>query len=353
MKFFEDIGKWFENNWVTILIALAVIIVGLIVVKIILAIVKRQLAKTKIEKTIQSFVMSVLKFTLYLILIFAILSSLGISITGLTVVFTALSLAVSLALQDILKNLVNGFIVITTNILKQGDWVQAGGSEGSVSDVKMLYTILKTADNKKVYIPNSSILSGNIVNFNTLGYRRVDLDFTIAYDSDVDKAKQIVKDVFASCEMVYEDPAPSVVLSNLGESSITLTAKVWCSSADYWDTKWYMIDNVFNEFKRNNISIPFNQLEVALVDPNKKSYVRKEALKEASEHKQKPAEEGDILSSMNKALHISKNKDKKDKKDKKANKKNKEAIEIKPEDEKPEQTLTVEQKTEEEDKKED
>ena len=322
MKIFEDIGKWFEKNWVSILIALAVIILGIIIVKIILAIVKRQLSKTKIEKTIQSFVMSILKFVLYLILIFAILSSLGISITGLTVVFTAFSLAVSLALQDILKNLVNGFIVITTSILKQGDWIQVAGTEGSVIDVKMLYTILKTADNKKVYIPNSAILSGNIINFNTLGYRRVDLDFSIAYDSDVDKAKQIIKNVFASCEAIYEDPAPSVVLSNLADSSITLTAKVWCSSDDYWDTKWYLIDNIFNELKRNNISIPFNQLEVALVDPNKKSYVRKEALKEAETHKQKPGEDDDIFSAMNKTLHITR-KNHKDKKENKKTKKNK------------------------------
>ncbi len=345
MKIFEDIGKWFENNWVSILIALAVIILGLIIVKIILAVVKRQLAKTKIEKTIQSFVMSILKFVLYLILIFAILSALNISITGLTVVFTALSLAVSLALQDILKNLVNGFIVITTSILKQGDWVQAGGAEGSVTDVKMLYTILKTADNKKVYIPNSSILSGNIVNFNTLGYRRVDLDFSIAYDSDVDKAKQVIKDVFASCEMIYEDPAPSVVLSSLGESSITLTTKVWCSSADYWDTKWYLVDNIFNELKRNKITIPFNQLEVAIVDPSKKKdYVRKETLTEASEHKQKPSEEDDILSSMGKTLHISKKDKKANKKAKKNEEKQPTVEEVKPEEENPEENIVKEEK---------
>ncbi len=353
MKFFEDIGKWFENNWVAILITLAVIILGFIIVKIILAIVRRQLAKTKIEKTIQSFVLSILKFVLYLILIFAIISSLGISITGLTVVFSAVSLAISLALQDSLKNLVNGFIVITTSILKQGDWVQIGDKEGSVVDVRMLYTILKTADNKKIYIPNTTVMSGSVVNFNTLGYRRVDLDFTISYDSNVDKAKEIVKEVFASCEMVYEDPAPSVVLSNLGESSITLTAKVWCSSADYWDTKWYLIDNIFNEFKRNNINIPFNQLEVALVDPNKKSYVRKEALKEAAQHKQKPGEEEDILSAMGKGLHINKKTDKKEKKNKKEDKKNKKnkeevIVEIPKDEELTLEQKVVEEKTEEE-----
>lgn len=319
-KIFNDIGNWFTKNWVTIAITLAVIIVGFILVKIILAIIRRQLSKTKLDRTIQTFVCSILKFVLYLILIFAIISSLGISITGLTVVFSAVSLAISLALQDSLKNLVNGFVLISTGIVKQGDWVEIGGKEGSVLDVRMIYTVLKTADNKKILIPNSSVMSGSIVNFNTLGYRRVDVNFTIAYDSDVDKAKQIVKNVFASNEAIYNDPAPSVVLSELGESSITLTVKAWCSSDDYWDTKWYLIDNIFNEFKRNNINIPFNQLEVAIVDPGKKkTYVRKETLKEVSEHKQKPVEEGDIFTNINKTLHISKKKDgnKKDKKSKK------------------------------------
>lgn len=316
-EFFESVGNWFVDNWQPIVTTVAIIILGLILVKIILAIVKRQLSKTKIEKTIQSFVCSILKFVLYLILIFCIISSLGISITGLTVVFSAVSLAISLSLQDSLKNLVNGFVLISTSIIKQGDWVEIAGKEGSVLDVRMIYTVLKTADNKKILIPNSSVMSGSIVNFNTLGYRRVDLDFTIAYDSDVDKAKQVIKDVIASCEMVYDDPAPSVVLSNLGDSSITITTKVWCSSEDYWDTKWYMIDNVFNELKRNNISIPFNQLEVAIVDNNKKkNYVRKDGLKPATEHKQKPAEEGDILTGISKTLHLNK-KDKKNKNNKK------------------------------------
>ncbi len=335
-EFFERIGNWFVNNWQPIVTVLAIVILGFILVKIILAIVKRQLAKTKIERTIQSFVCSILKFVLYLILIFCIISSLGISITGLTVVFSAVSLAISLALQDSLKNLVNGFVLISTSIIKQGDWVEIGGKEGSVLDVRMIYTVLKTADNKKILIPNSSVMSGSIVNYNTLGYRRVDLNFAIAYDSDLDKAKQIVKDVFASCEMIYEDPAPSVVLTELGESSITLTVKVWCSSDDYWDTKWYLVDNIFNEFKRNKINIPFNQLEVAIIDPSKKKdFVRKETLKEALSHKQKPGEEGDIFTSINKTLHISKkNNNKKDKKESKKNKKSapvEEVVEVKEE----------------------
>ncbi|MBR4004170.1 MAG: mechanosensitive ion channel family protein, partial [Clostridia bacterium] len=249
-EFFNSIGNWFENNWRPIVTVVAIAVIGFILVKLILALVKRQLGKTKLDKALQGFVLSILKFVLYLILIFSIISSLGISITGLTVVATALSLAISLALQDSLKNLVNGFIVISTGLLKQGDWVKVAGVEGSVIDVKMLFTVLKTGDNKKITIPNSTILSSEVINYNTLKSRRVDMDFTIAYNSNVDLAKKVINEVLDSCEMVYTDPAPSVVLSNLGESALTITVKVWCSSDDYWDTKWYVIDHVFNELKR-------------------------------------------------------------------------------------------------------
>lgn len=301
-EFFNSIGNWFLNNWQPIVKTLAIVILGVIIVRIVLAIIKRQLAKTKLDKSVQGFVCSISKFVLYLILIFTVIASLGVSITGLTVVISAISLAISLALQDSLKNLVNGFIIISTQLLKQGDWVQVAGVEGSVQDVRMLFTVLKTADNKKITIPNSTILSSEIINYNTLKFRRLDFNFDIAYNSDVDLAKKLIFDVINSCEMVYNDPAPSVVLSNLGPSAITMTAKVWCSSDDYWDTKWYIIDHVFNELKKNNISIPYNQLEVAIVDGNKPQFVREETLTPAENHKEKVAAEDDILASFNKKL---------------------------------------------------
>ena len=159
IDFFNSIGNWFLNNWQPIATTIAIIFFGLLIVKIILAIVKRQFAKTKMEKTVQSFILSILRFVLYLILIVAILSSLGISITGLTVVISAVSLAISLALQDSLKNLVNGFIIISTKLIKEGDWVEIAGKEGTVKDVRMLYTVLQTADNKRITIPNLKILN--------------------------------------------------------------------------------------------------------------------------------------------------------------------------------------------------
>lgn len=322
--FFESVGNWFLNNWQPIVTTLAIIILGLVIVKIVLAVIRRQLNKTKLDKAVQGFVISILKFVLYLILIFCVIASLGISITGLTVVISAISLAISLALQDSLKNLVNGFIIISTKLLNRGDWVQIGGVEGSVVEIRMLYVVLKTGDNKRITIPNSTILTKEIVNYNINKTRRVDLTFDISYNSNVDLAKQIANDVIASYKPIYNDPEPSVVLSNLGASSITLQVRVWCHADDYWDTKWYLIDNIFNEFKRNEIVIPFNQLEVALVDPNQKTYVREAALAKVEDHKVKPEEEDDILSSFNKTIKKATKKSKEKMAQKKANKSKKE-----------------------------
>ena len=318
--FFESVGNWFLNNWQPIVTTLAIIILGMIIVKIVLAILRRQLNKTKLDKAVQGFVISILKVVLYLILIFCVIASLGIDVTGFTVVITALSLAISLAIQDSIKNLVNGFIIISTKLLNRGDWVEIGGVEGSVVEIRMLYVVLKTADNKRITIPNSNILTKEIVNYNINKTRRVDLTFDVSYNSNVDKAKQIINDVISSYQPIYNDPAPSVVISNLGASSVTLTVKVWCHADDYWDTKWYMIDQVFNEFKRNDICIPFNQLEVALVDPNKQTYVREETLIKAENHKVKPEDEDDIISSFNKTLKKATKKSKEKKAQKKAKK---------------------------------
>ncbi|MBQ3047737.1 MAG: mechanosensitive ion channel [Clostridia bacterium] len=311
-EFFENVGNWFIGNWQPIVTTLAIIIFGLIIVKVILAVIKRQLAKTKMDRAVQGFIVSILKFVLYLILIFCIIASLGISVTGLTVVISAVSLAISLALQDSLKNLVNGFIIISTKLLNRGDWVEIAGVEGSVVEIRMLYVVLKTGDNKRITIPNSTILADEIVNYNINKTRRVDLTFDISYNSNVDQAKQIIHDVFNSCEAVYNDPEPTVVLSNLGASSITLTARAWCHADDYWNTKWYLIDNVFNEFKRNEIIIPYNQLEVALVEPNQKAFVREQKIEKAETHKIKPDEDDDIISSFNKTIKkVTKKKNKK------------------------------------------
>ena len=294
-EFFSSIGNWFVENYITIIKTALIVILGFLIVKIILAILKRQFKKTKMEKVVQSFILSILKFVLYLILIVAIFSTLGVSITGLTVVISAISLAITLALQDSLKNLVNGFIIISTKLVREGDWVKIGDYEGSIQDVRMLYTVLKTADNKRITIPNSTIIGSQITNFNYYKTRRIDLNFDVSYDTNVDLAKEVINSVIESCETVFLDPKPSVVLSSLNNSSITFTIKIWCNSSDYWDTKWYLIDNVFNELKRNNITIPFNQLEVALVDPNKKSYVREQKLTPAEKHKVKTSHSEDII----------------------------------------------------------
>lgn len=294
----NTIVNWFSANWWNIVSAILVFVVGVIVIKVLLSLISKFLAKTKLEKAAQGFVRSVLKFVLWLILILVVLSSLGVSITGFVVVISAASLAISLALESSLSNLVNGFLIITTQIFKEGDYVIVGGKEGTIKTIRMLYTVLQTGDGKIITIPNSSVMNGEIVNFTTTPTRRLDIDIEVAYSTDVEKVKKVISEVVDSCEHVLADPQPLITLKTLGQSSITILTRVWVENDNYWTTNWYLVDHIFNELKRNGIEIPYNQLDVYVKPSPDKVVFRKEPLPEKKEHKVVKEKEENLLQSL-------------------------------------------------------
>lgn len=291
----NSIVDWFSANGWSIVSAVLIFVVGVLVVKILLSLVSKFLSKTKLEKAAQGFVRSVLKFALWLVLILIVLSSLGVSITGFVVVLSAASLAISLALESSLSNLVNGFLIITTQIFKEGDYVVVGGKEGTIKTIRMLYTVLQTGDGKVITIPNASIMNSEIVNFTTTPTRRLDLDIEVSYSTDVEKVKKVIAEVVDSCEHVLAEPEPLITLKALGQSSITILTRVWVENGNYWTTNWYLLDNIFNELKRNGIDIPYNQLDVYLKPKPDKVVYRKTPLPEKKEHKVIKEKEENIL----------------------------------------------------------
>ena len=321
----DTIVNWIVNNIWNIVAAILVLVVGIFVIKIVMRILKKVFAKSKVEKAAQSFILSVLKFALWLVLILAVISTLGISITGFVVVLSAASLAISLALESSLSNLVNGFLLVSTKLFKEGDYITVAGNEGTVRAIKMLYTVLRTGDNKTITIPNSKIMSSEIINYSTQKTRRLELKFDVSYSTDIDKAKAIVNEVLDSTPLVLANPEPLVVMSALGASSVTILVRVWAMSGDYWTLNWYLLDHIFNEFKRNNINIPYNQLDVYVKKEQDPTYFRKEPLPEKQEHKTyEEKEEGLFDGFIPKEFHLKKkNKDNNKKNDKKNDKKNK------------------------------
>lgn len=291
------------------------IIIGIIVLKLVKKLLRKVFAKTKMDKITQSFLLSILNFLLDAIFVLIVISSFGISVTGIVAAVSAAGLAVGLALQDSLSNVASGILMIFTKPFKEGDWVSVEGAEGVVHSIKILTTQICTGDNKVISVPNSQIMNNEITNFNGRTTRRVDFKFDVAYESDVEQVREIILNVLKSNGAVKLDPAPFVQLRTLDSSSIGFVVRCWVDASDYWNVYDYVIDKVFNEFKRNNISIPYNQLEVRLREDEVVMPFNKEKLQTRVEKKvtAKPNKSYLLnLESLIKKRTISSKKDEKD-----------------------------------------
>lgn len=263
-KIWDSIVNFFESNIWNIVLFFAVLFIGVTVIKIIINIMNRVLNKAKMEKIAQQFIMGAVKVFLYLILVLALLSIIGIEVTGIITALSALILAVGMALQNNIANLANGVVIVATKMFKKGDWITVDGVGGSIVDINFFFTTINTADNKRVTIPNSTIVNSSVENAGANTTRRVDFTFSVAYETDVELVKKIVIDVMKSNGKVIDNDknTPFCRLKTLGASSIDFFANCWVDKEDYWDVYYYVVENVYNEFKRNDISIPYNQLEV-------------------------------------------------------------------------------------------
>jgi len=315
----EKIKNWCVdfalNGGATLLKGVLILVVGLIAIKIVLKIISNAFNKTKMEKITQSFLMSIIKFSLYIILILMVATSLGIPTTGIVALLTACTLAISLSLQDSISNLANGIVIITTKPFKEGDYVNIEGNEGKVRAIKMLTTTIVTNDNKVITIPNSNIVTNEIINYSTMPTRRVDFNFDVAYESDIKKVKEIIEKVIYSDGRVLLDPKPFVNLKSLDSSSIRFFANCWVDNTDYWDVYYYVINNVFNEFKKENISIPYNQLEVRMREDNVIMPIEKSPLQQRVEKERVVEEKHDLFEMLKlPTKHHAEKKEKKNKK---------------------------------------
>lgn len=262
----DKIVDFFQTYGVKILIAVAFFVVGAILIKIILLIVKKVFEKTNMERATSKFLRNFLKVVLWVLLFMMIFQYIGIPMTGFIAIISAAGLAVSLALQGSLSNLANGVVIISTKPFKEGDYVSIGSVEGTVKEIKMMHTILQTSDNKEVSIPNQTVVESEIINFNKHKTRKLLIEFPVSYGTDIPKAKDLLYGLMINNDMVLLEPNPVVQLLRFDESSIVLRTGCWCATENYWDLKFELMEQVFNEFKRENIEIPFNQMEIRLKD---------------------------------------------------------------------------------------
>ncbi|MBP3578329.1 MAG: mechanosensitive ion channel [Lachnospiraceae bacterium] len=249
---------------IKILIALVIYWIGSKLIKFVLNLTGKAMEKANLDAGVQSFLKSALKIVLFVVLVFAIVSYLGIATTGIAALFASAGVTVGLALQGSLSNLAGGVLILVLKPFKVGEYIIACGAEGTVTSIEILCTKLLTVDNKVVIIPNGSLANSNITNVSREEFRRVDLVFGVAYESDLKLVKNLLQQIGDRHELALHDEAHpvTVFINEFGASSIDFGFRVWCKNSDYWTVKWDLMEKVKDAFDANNIEIPFNQLDV-------------------------------------------------------------------------------------------
>ncbi|MEL6669027.1 MAG: mechanosensitive ion channel domain-containing protein [Bacteroidota bacterium] len=246
-----------------ILGALFVIIIGFWIASRLANLVGKRMQKSGMDKTVQPFIRSLIGTGLKILVVLAAAGMVGIEVTGFIAILSALVFAIGLALQGSLGHFASGVLLLFFRPYRVGDLVTIGGGEtGTVEGIQLFNTVLATLDNKRVIVPNGTVTSNVITNISGQGIVGVELTFGIGYSDPIDKARDIILQVGKECPYVIDDPAQGVVVAELADSSVNLATRPFVKSADYWDARFYMIENVKKAFDAEGINIPFPQMDV-------------------------------------------------------------------------------------------
>ena len=247
---------------IRIVTAIVIFFVGKWVVALVVKGILKAMQRGDVDTTLRRFVANLARMVLMLFVIIAAINHLGIQTASLIAVLGAAGLAVGLALQGSLSNFAAGVLIVLFRPYKVGDWIEGGGVSGSVEEVQILTTVLKTGDNKRVIIPNSQIMGSTITNYSANATRRVDLVVGVSYSDDLDKVRRELEDLVAADERILKDPAPTIAVSELADSSVNFVLRPWVSTADYWAVYFDLTEKVKKRFDEVGISIPFPQQDV-------------------------------------------------------------------------------------------
>lgn len=243
-----------------ILVAIIVFIVGRFLISMLNKLFAQVLEKRKIDVTIKTFLKSLVNILLTLLLIVSVVGALGVNTTSFAALLASAGVAIGMALSGNLQNFAGGLIVLLFKPYKVGDWIEAQGVSGSVSEIQIFHTILTMADNKVVYIPNGNLSSGVVINYSRKETRRIEWVVGVDYGEDLAKVESVVRGLLDADTRILKDPAPVVALNALSASSVDVTIRVWVAAADYWDVNFEVRKNIYNEFNKQNINFPFPQL---------------------------------------------------------------------------------------------
>ena len=264
----EIASEFVENTGLTIVRAIAFFVLGLIVVKIVRLILRSVLFKSKLDGAATTFVVSIVTIILYIAVVILLIASLGFSTAGIIAACSAVALAVILALKDSLSSLANGIIIIFTKPFKKGDYVKIGDQDGLVQDIRLFNTKILTYSNEEIIIPNSDVLTTDVINYSTMPLRRISFSLPVPYSVNVTEVKTILLESLIAYKHTLKMPAPSVVLEEFGDSALKFSVRAWVLNENYWDAYYGLREELFNALGVRGITIPFNRLEVRLMPPS-------------------------------------------------------------------------------------
>ncbi len=247
--------------WVAVILIIGVKLIGMFV-----KFLKRVMEKSRVEPGVNTFLASLVKYSLYAILVLIVLSQFGIAASSVVAVLGSAGLTVGLALQGSLSNFAGGVLILLLKPFVVGDYIveSGGGMEGTVKEITIFYTKLATGDNRVILVPNGTLSNSSIINASAMDKRRIDIEVGVAYNSDLAKVKEVLLDLIMNDEARLENEAANVFVSVLGDSSITMGIRLWVKSSDYWTAKWRITENVKHALDANGIVIPLPQMDVNL-----------------------------------------------------------------------------------------
>ena len=262
----EDIIKNLSQKSVDlglkVIAGLVILIIGFKIINVIEKKLKKPGKFSKIDSSVKSFVISFTTIALKVLLIVIFLSIVGVPMASLVTIVGSCAVAIGLALQGGLSNIAGGLMLLIFKPFKVGDYISTEGLEGTVKSITMFYTVIITVDNKVVQLPNGNLSNNHIINYSANPQRRVDIDLTVSYDSDIDKVKKVVNKVIDSHELILQDMDKIIRLKKHDESALVFTLRVWVNTPDYWTVYFDLMENIKREFDKNGIEIPYNQLDV-------------------------------------------------------------------------------------------
>ena len=263
----ETLKNWVMNQGAElggrVLYAVVLAVVGILISRLTIKVVNKTLSKTKLEKAAHSLIRTVIKVVMYVLVALIVASALHIDVSGVVALASVATLAVSLALQNMLSNVIGGFTLLSTHPFGDGDFVEIAGQSGTIKEVGIAYTQLTTPDNKLVYIPNSAVVEAEIVNYSDTGTRRVDIPITASYNADVKVVEEALREA-AKVEGVLPDPATFVSVTGYGDSAISYVIRIWTKTADYWTVHYAILHRIKEIFDARGIEMTYPHLNVHL-----------------------------------------------------------------------------------------